>query len=489
MSETVSHDGGGATNQMSGEGHDGNAITAETSAMYYLTKARTEMASYLGHHIATARISECLQPLTDLIERLQSQEVGRDALTNRLRHLVNQLRDKLHGSPLKEEAVGDILRPLDEFIKDTQELAELDHVHTELENKIIKPIERAQAKSTNLSWYFGIVGLIAAIVSITGLLLSWRSQGDQRELVTKQEVLVQEMQASAKEGEAKLELLADAVHDLGDKVKEQSSPGVIGPIASLESVDPALLLGGNPRRALEIAVATHNSELAYTAAKRIIDGSYGAKEEVEAIALAGLIGGAGTIDLIIEVWNRHKSDMTPQEASLLAGVTVQYYDRRDREQEGEALVMEMAQHVDNHPDSSPEDKAFMWNQLGKLTSEYDPERAKGYTLNAIERNPSEPSYHYNLSIIYESVGQVDEAIVSAERALAQQDDDKDGDHYSQAIDVYLKRLEGSGGDSGIQRTRTETRLRELLQELRQIDQNLWTLKLVTEERLRDFSSE
>ena len=38
----------------------------------------------------------------------------------------------------------------------------------------------------------------------------------------------------------------------------------------------------------------------------------------------------------------------------------------------------------------------------------------------------------------------------------------------------------------IQRTRTETRLRELLQELRQIDQNLWTLKLVTEERLRDL---
>ena len=485
MSESKSSDGGDLANEVTSGGLNKDATKTDTSTLYYMTKVKTEMASNLGHYIAAERISECLQPLTDIIDRLQKQEAGQDALANRLRGLVNHLRARLgNDSLLRDDAIVEVLRPLDEFIENTRELAELDHVHTELESKIIKPVERAQARASMLSVLFGAVGLIAAIISIIGLLFSWNSQGEQEVLVAMQKELVKAIQERENVEEGNLELLINAIQNLGEDIKRQPS-GLPSAGTSESSLSMALL--GQPRRALEIAFATGNSELAYAAAKQIIGGSYGIRAEVEAATIAVVAGAPEAINLINEVWDKHKSDLPPEETGLLAGGAVQYYERKDEPEKGESLVSEMVEHVVTHSDSSSEHKAFVWNQLGKLTSDYDPERAKGYQLRAIEQNQSEPSYHYNLSIIYESLEQIDEAIASAEEAIQRQGDEKDGDHYCQAIDVYLRRLETRGSTDNIVKTQTEIRLRELLQELQDIDPDLLRLQLVTKEALRGLA--
>ena len=191
-------------------------------------------------------------------------------------------------------------------------------------------------------------------------------------------------------------------------------------------------------------------------------------------------------DLVSEVWDNNKSDMSPDQAALLAGAAVEHYKRGGIETQGEEFVTEIANYVDQHPKSTSEDKAFAYNQVSKLISAYNPAGAKEYELKAIQLDPS---YRYNLSITHETWGQIDEAIEAAEAALARQGEDKDGDFYSQAIDVYLKRLEGLDSSDDISISETEERLRQLLQELSQVDQNLWRVQLASEKRLRSLASD
>ena len=207
-----------------------------------------------------------------------------------------------------------------------------------------------------------------------------------------------------------------------------------------------------------------------------------------AVATA-VITGAIEADVLIDlVWNKYKTDIPPDQAALLVGSAVRYYDRRDREEEGEITVFEMVNYVEGHPDSTIEEKAFVWNQMANLTSDNEPHRAKEYEMKAIELDQSEPSYRYNLSLIYENLGQIDDAVESAEAALVRQGEEKDGDFYSQAIDVYFKRLEGLDDSDASSISETEERLRQLLRELKQIDLSLWRVQLL-EPGLAPFAAE
>ena len=405
-----------------------------------------------------------------MVEKAENQgssagEGKHSELTSRLENLTTELRRDL--GALNPDVVEQILSPLDGLLKDTKDLAELDRVHAELEDKIIQPVRRAQLKA---SWYaiaFGLLGAIGVIASILGIVSNLNNQAQMSHIIT--------------------QALEDSDARVRGKISSSPSEHAEVQVAN----DPSLLL--QPRRALAIALATGDSQLSYAAAKQLIDGSYGVEEEVQAVTVAVITGAIQADGLIAEVWNRHKSNISPDQAGSLAGAAVQYYDLRDREEEGEPLVTEVAKYVENHPESSPENRAFMWNQLSKLTSDNDPERARGYQLQAIELDSSDPSYRYNLSIIYEDLQQLDEAIESAEAALARQGGEKDGDYYSQAIDVYIKRLKNleSSGDTSnaTQISETEERLRQLFNELEQVDRQLWQVLRLTEERLRHLSTE
>ena len=93
-----------------------------------------------------------------------------DELTARLEGLIAGLRDDLE-SNLNPNTVKRILQPLEELMEDTRELAELDQVHTALENKIVKPVRRAQARGTLIAVLFGIFGLIGVLGSLYSLYL------------------------------------------------------------------------------------------------------------------------------------------------------------------------------------------------------------------------------------------------------------------------------------------------------------------------------
>ena len=443
-----------------------------------------------------------MPPASGLVEQLR-HETRQGVLTHhvdgQVGTLLKQLRADLH--PLNENMIEHILRPLREFLEDTRELVKLDRVHAELESRIIKPVERAQARASKLAVLFGIVGFIAAAISLIGLLFNWQSQHEQRALVIRQEQLVREMEKGIVN-----EMLENReyLENLEKKVDEMISNNNIAKLEEImdqpvtdddesEAVAPRRPFDSGilrePTVNLAIALATQDSDLALAAAKQIRDGSFGVEEQAMAAATVAVLNPDEGIKLIVDLWNGHRSEISPAEARLLAGGAVRYYERRDNAEEGEILVMEMAEYVENHPKSSDEDKAFMWNQLGKLTNEYDLERSEKFQLKAIDLYPPEPSYHHNLSIIYERMGKIDEAIAAAEEALARQGNDKDGDHYAQAIDVHLKKLEGFGTADSAERINTETRLGILLRELKQVDRGLWAVKVAMEKRLRELSPE
>ena len=401
-------------------------------------------------------------------------------LTTRLERLSTALRSRL-SRDLKPGVVDQILRPLVELMEDTRELAELDRVHTELENKIIKPVTRAGARGLMVAVLFGVVG----VIGVFGSLYNIRQQGG----------LVDELRDSSG-------VIQEAVNDLEKEVgkvrtalENQTAKKLIAPRGIPEAIQgirsptagdlsPPL----NPIRDLEIAFVNGDSQLAYDAARKIINDSYGVRQEIMAVATAVITGAVDADDLIEVVWHKYKSDMPADQATLLVGSAVRYYDRRDREKDAETIVLEMVDYVDKHPDSTIEEKAFVWNQMANLTSDNEPQRAKEFEQKAIELDPSEPSYHYNLSLIYENLGQIDDALDSAEEALAMQGEEQDGDFYSQAIDVYFKKLEGLDSSDATSISETEERLRQLLRELRRIDQDLWRLQLL-EPGLAPFAAE
>ena len=169
-------------------------------------------------------------------------------LTNRLERLSTGLRNRL-SADLRPGVVDQILRPLAELTKDTRELAELDRVHTELENKIIKPVTRAGARGLIVAVLFGVVG----VIGVVGSLYNIRQQGG----------LVDELRDSGKVIQQAVMDLEEEVSHVRNELEKQSAKKQIDPRgipATLQDIDsqpdfdlsPSLNL--NPTRDLEIAL-------------------------------------------------------------------------------------------------------------------------------------------------------------------------------------------------------------------------------------------
>ena len=114
---------------------------------------------------------------------------------------------------------------------------------------------------------------------------------------------------------------------------------------------------------------------------------------------------------------------------------VQYYIGTDRAKEGCDLVPQVASELLATPGAAAEDLAHAHNQLQMLYyGAEDYQNALSKADQAIALNPSEPSYLYNVSLVYEQLRLPRKAIEAIEKCLALGTDD--GQHLSQAYDLY-----------------------------------------------------
>jgi tetratricopeptide (TPR) repeat protein len=87
----------------------------------------------------------------------------------------------------------------------------------------------------------------------------------------------------------------------------------------------------------------------------------------------------------------------------------------------------------------PADQAYFLNQLQRLHwGAGNHEEAERFVRQAIELNPS-TAYWYNLSLICEHRGILEEAEEAIDQMMADSDFREDSDHVSQAIDILYKR--------------------------------------------------
>lgn len=400
---------------------------------------------------------------------------------SRLRQATADLRVEIRS--LNPNEMERILGPLAELVRDTEELAELDRVRAELENKIIAPIKRAKITGIWIATLFGVFGVIGVLVSLySGSELS-HSLGQMGTYVARFGEQVEEMDKQLQETATEFRQI------LATEFTEQRSPDSPSMSAGPGEfpIDSSLVL--RPTEVLERAMETRNYHQARSVAMQVIRGYYGIDMKVLAVSAIVLTGGTEAGELIVETWDKYKSDMPPGVAGYLASNAVEYYTGANIPNQGENILTEIASYVEHHPDSTSEDMAYVWSELGRLLSEYDLESAKQFELKAVELAPSDPSYHYSLSITLELLGDISAAIESAENALSMQGKEKEADYYSQAIDVHLAKLENSDNYDAASISESTDRLHELIGELRNLDRVLLHLKIRDSDRLRNLANE
>jgi tetratricopeptide (TPR) repeat protein len=134
------------------------------------------------------------------------------------------------------------------------------------------------------------------------------------------------------------------------------------------------------------------------------------------------------------------SQLEARDLKAVVGSLVNYYSARDQEEEGiERLSGAITGLVDD-PDRSDSDKAFFINQLQKLCYGANrDEEAQRHGEQAVRLLPTEPSYHFNLSLVYERRGLLDLAERSVDEYMKAERSESSADHLAQAVEIYLKR--------------------------------------------------
>ena len=157
-----------------------------------------------------------------------------------------------------------------------------------------------------------------------------------------------------------------------------------------------------------------------------------------ASTLASVGEEVGVLPLLKVIESNDVSDVSDDTVrKFIFASAVQYYIFNDREQDGlEKMegVLERQVHDKSRPD---EFRASIANQLGMLYF------GVGRMTNALETielatrlAPNEPSYYFNLSLIYEKCDDLVKAIEAIEYCLEISTNAPDRDHHFQAWDLY-----------------------------------------------------
>lgn len=162
-------------------------------------------------------------------------------------------------------------------------------------------------------------------------------------------------------------------------------------------------------------------------------------------------------DALVRIFRDRRGDLKTPDLRAILAATVRYHEFSDTESDGCKDSEEIASACLEQPDVTAEDRAWILNQLGKLF--YGAGRlvrAQELTAKAIDLNPSDPSYMFNMSIIEEKQGRLDAAAMWVDKMLAT--GTRDADHLAHAVEIYAK-------------SNDKTRAESALLQLRQIDES------------------
>ena len=190
----------------------------------------------------------------------------------------------------------------------------------------------------------------------------------------------------------------------------------------------------NPQQAFREAVSTGNLDDLKQVMNRFVE--LDASENV--VMAAGVLASSGDTDakdILLDLIRSQKVDGDALKSCV--STLVQYYSVRDLEQEG---VEELGPLIESLVQSSPDEttRAFFLNQLARLVyGSGDIDRALAIQTKVYETSPTDSAYVYNLSVIYERMGELKKSAALAKEFIEMGDVD-DVDHITHAIQVLSK---------------------------------------------------
>jgi tetratricopeptide (TPR) repeat protein len=194
----------------------------------------------------------------------------------------------------------------------------------------------------------------------------------------------------------------------------------------------------SPQEKFLTALASGNQAGAFAALRRLVDLSGNPSMAITCASMLAAAGHEESAAMVRDLLNSNAGNIDAGSFRSAIGALGNFYRMTNRVLEGVEELKRYILPLLSDEAVGDDDKAFQANQLGMLF--YSAERyeeSQRYTLMAIEKNPGEIAYKYNLSMVYESRGLLDMAESIVDEYMAQ-DVEKDADHLGQAIDVYLK---------------------------------------------------
>jgi tetratricopeptide (TPR) repeat protein len=145
--------------------------------------------------------------------------------------------------------------------------------------------------------------------------------------------------------------------------------------------------------------------------------------------------------------------------------------RSSQDEEAAERLQAIATEFEQRPDVTNIDKAYVLNQLQMVFHILErTDEAIAVQERVVKMAPEESAYFYNLSLLYEGAGRIDEAMAAIDQCLAIADG-TDPDHWSQAVDVFL-----AGG--------RDEDARLALDRLQRLDPNRVRMKAMLDEKVR-----
>ena len=162
---------------------------------------------------------------------------------------------------------------------------------------------------------------------------------------------------------------------------------------------------------------------------------FSAEEKIILGSALSLTGDIAATDLLSSAYAEAADALDGPALHVIVGGLVQVAERNDTESQTIEIVQPMVEELVRRDGTGAEDKAWLLNQLQKLYwGANQPSRCIEVLEEVIQLQPEEPSYHHNLALCYNALGNPAQAAVAIQRALDL--DTRDPDHLSVAIRVF-----------------------------------------------------
>ena len=212
------------------------------------------------------------------------------------------------------------------------------------------------------------------------------------------------------------------------------------------------LLRQNPQAALKEAIINGDIETILTLLPRLRN-ILGKSSLIQVAGILSMQGYPEGKDILLDVVSDfdEEEDIDIYRAAISA--LNQYYIARDEEKEGTGTITPLIQNIIAFEGVSDESKAYFYNQLGMIQNGAGQlSEALDSLQNALRYAPQEPSYHYNISIVFQKSGLSKQAVEHARKSL-DYESTPDEDHLSHAYEVFKENNLEEEAEDALQKLR------------------------------------